>query len=271
MLGIFSALENAYKSFLQYKGVPIVPDVTIEEWCSDPNERRIRYSTKVEQFATGLCWMPKAPSKRRLGFPSWSWTGWHGVVSPMDGYEGYIENTYSINFSLEYPDGRLTDWESFCNSPNIRGSTQNEGLSLHADAAVVKVRFQYTTTLYHELDTNLQAILETDDGQSLVCKRFYLARYTTRNDDLAQKLLTDEWCGILLGVRHGTYYAASQRRRVMDTMQKSLVVMVMQERGGIAERLGLIIFNTYVDTVDDVRIHFDLDRIRKGRRTMQLI
>lgn len=49
----------------------------------------------------------------------------------------------------------------------------------------------------------------------------------------------------------------------MDTMQKSLVVMVMQEHGGIAERLGLIIFNKYVDTVDDVRIHFDLDRIRK--------
>ncbi len=41
--------------------------------------------------------------------------------------------------------------------------------------------------------------------------------------------------------------------------------------GGIAERLGLMIFETYLDTVNEGRIHFGLDQIRNRRRQMQLI
>ncbi|WAO91181.1 HET domain-containing protein [Fusarium falciforme] len=31
-------------------------------------------------FVSGLCWTLQSPGVRRPGFPSWSWTGWHGVV-----------------------------------------------------------------------------------------------------------------------------------------------------------------------------------------------
>jgi len=30
-------------------------------------------------FASGLCWLMSGPCRRRVGFPSWSRTGWHGV------------------------------------------------------------------------------------------------------------------------------------------------------------------------------------------------
>ena len=56
----------------------------------------------------------------------------------------------------------------------------------------------------------------------------------------------------------------------MNSSQNSLVVMVVEEHGGIAEQLGLIVFNTYLDTVDGVRGYFDLDCIPKSRRWMEL-
>ena len=85
-----------------------MPGVTLEERGSDPGEKRIRHSNRVEQFATGLCWQLKDPSRRRLGFPSWSWIGWHGVVALVS-FEGYIQDTHDITFWVESPSGRLTD------------------------------------------------------------------------------------------------------------------------------------------------------------------
>jgi hypothetical protein len=252
MMGIFGAYANTYQSFLHYGGIPIVPDVTLEKW--DPE--RTRHSTRVEQFATGLCWKLKGPSKRRLDFPSWSWAGWYGVVDTLGGYEGYIQNTYDINFWIESSGGRLTDLETFCNTLDIVGSTENQGTGLHIDAAVVKVRFQYSAP--YPLGTDLQAVLETDD-HSLVCKDFHLTRQIREYDNFCQKLLTEQYDGIVLGVRQGTYYAGDgEGRRTMGDSQNSLVVMVVQTYDGITERLGLIIFNTYVDTIDEVRRYFDL-------------
>jgi hypothetical protein len=136
MMGILAAFEYTYKSFLHYEGVPIVPDVTATKRGST------RHSTRVEQFATGLCWKLDDPSPRRSGFPSWSWTGWHGVVSSLVGYEGCIENTYDIKFSINLPGGISVDWKTFCSSGNIN----NTKSYLYVDAAIVRLRFKHFQT-----------------------------------------------------------------------------------------------------------------------------
>ncbi|PMD31459.1 hypothetical protein L207DRAFT_610839 [Hyaloscypha variabilis F] len=225
MMGIFGAYANIYQSFLHYGGIPIVPDVTLEDFDSG----NIRHSTRVEQFATGLCWKLKGPSKRRLGFPSWSWTGWYGVVDTLNGYEGYIRNSHDIKFWVESRGGGLTDFETFCDTPNAIGSARNPGTGLHVDAAVVKVRFQYSTP--YPLGTDLQAVLETEN-QSLVCEHFYLTPHMREGDNLCQKLLTEKYDGIVLGVRQGTLYLggddSSEGYRTMDgDAENTPVVLVV--------------------------------------------
>jgi hypothetical protein len=117
MLEILAAFEYTCKSFLYYEGVPIVPDVTATERGST------RHSTRVEQFATGLCWKLDDPSLRRRGFPSWSWTGWHGFVSSLAGCEGYIENTYDIKLLVNLPGGISVDWETVSWFSALQGSS----------------------------------------------------------------------------------------------------------------------------------------------------
>jgi hypothetical protein len=268
MMGILGTFENTYKSFLHYEGVPIVPDVTLAK------EGSTRHSTRVEQFATSLCWKLNDPSLRRSGFPSWSWTGWHGVVSSLSGYGGYIENTYDIKFSVKLPDGRLMDWEGFCSSGNIGGNANSQKLSLYVDAAVVRIRFQHLQSdeprRPGEYYSHLNALFETDD-QSAARAACYLTQKMTGNGEVSQRLLTGQWYGIVLGTRYGTSLGRGQSRRTINTIQHEMVVMAVQVDGNIAERVGLIIFNTFIDIVDGVRIHFDLDRIPTTRHHMQLV
>lgn len=170
MMGILAAFEHTYESFLHYGGIPIVPDVTATEFNGSTRD-----STRVEQFATGLCWKLDDPSLRRPGFPSWSWTGWHGVVSSLGGYDGYIENTYDIKFSVKSPGGISVEWETFCNSGIINNTKQ----TLYVVAAVVRLRFQrFPANHQHrvgEYDSDLIALLETDD-QSVARAACFLTR-----------------------------------------------------------------------------------------------
>jgi hypothetical protein len=265
MMGILAAFERTYESFLHYGGVPIVPDVTATEFNGSTRD-----STRVEQFATGLCWKLDDPSLRRPGFPSWSWTGWHGIVSSLGGYDGYIENTYDIKFSVQFPGGSSVDWETFCNSGIINNTKQ----SLYVDAAVVRLKFQrFQANPQHrpgEHDSDLMALLETDD-QSVARAACFLTRKMRGNYEVSQSLLRDKWHGIVLGTRHGTYFAGSEHRRTIDTFQHRMVVMAVQVDGNKAERIGLVVFNTFIDVIDGVRNHFDLKHILTTRRQLQLL
>lgn len=265
MMGILAAFEHTYESFLHYGGVPIVPDVTAIEFHGSTRD-----STRVEQFATGLCWKLDDPSLRRPGFPSWSWTGWHGVVSSLGGCDGYIENTYDIRFSVKSLGGISVEWETFCNSGIVNNTKQN----LHVDAAVVRLRFQrFPANHKHrsgEYDSDLIALLETDD-QSVARAACFLTRKMRGNYEVSQSLLRDKWHGIVLGTRHGTYFTGSEERRTMDNSDPRMVVMAVQVDGNKAERIGLVVFNTLIDEVDGVCNHFDLKHIPTTRRQLQLL
>jgi hypothetical protein len=264
MIGIFAAFEHTYETFLHYGGVPIVPDITAtEDSCT-------RESTRVEQFTTGLCWKLDDPSPRRPGFPSWSWTGWHGNVSPLGAYNGYIENTYDIKFSVKVPGGNSFDWETFCDSSIMQNTKQ----SLYVDAAVVRIKFQRLPENHQhqpaEHDSNLIAVLETSN-KSVANATCFLTRRIRGNYEVKQSLLRDKWHGIVLGTRHGTYYAGEDETRTINEHQHHMVIMAVHVDGNRAERIGLVIFDTFIDVVDGVRNHFDLKHIPTTRRELQLL
>jgi hypothetical protein len=76
ILGIFRAYERMENSMLHFYGVPF-PRAT-----SCPNEKKMFTNSKrsLPTFSESLRWDLITPSRRRMGFPSWSWTGWYGAI-----------------------------------------------------------------------------------------------------------------------------------------------------------------------------------------------
>ena len=44
------------------------------------SSRHFDLFTLNQSFAMSLSWQPRCPTTRRVGFPSWSWSGWHGPI-----------------------------------------------------------------------------------------------------------------------------------------------------------------------------------------------
>jgi hypothetical protein len=93
ILGIIRAYERRTDGIRHLFGVPILPPpVGMKRQIRTKGESSLWNSQMG--FALGLCWDLKdlniwlsswrrgpAPSCRRLGFPSWSWTGWFGIIN----------------------------------------------------------------------------------------------------------------------------------------------------------------------------------------------
>ena len=282
MLGILEAFERRYGSILHFTGITMAPDDTVLKYC--PLNPEKRSSTREEQFATGLCWKLKSPSKRREGFPSWSWTGWYGTVLALSGYEGYIHNTHDIRFSIEGVNGEILDWERVCHAITMGVSTERQTAHLVVDADIITVRLSYSPD--HENgyeegrlmvicpEYDIAAYIESD-GELLSCARFFLTRGW---EEVAGHVVLDtnssgQFTGLVLGVRQGAYYSGLESepsRRTQNDGDSTLLVLVLLELDGFAERIGLIEYNTYLETVDGVRKHYDLSRIPRKRQRLWL-
>jgi hypothetical protein len=65
-----------------------------------------------EGFLCGLCWTASGASKaREPSLPSWSWTGWSGLVGYHHHY--FYDNTLAIEISFELSDGSVLDRDDF--------------------------------------------------------------------------------------------------------------------------------------------------------------
>jgi hypothetical protein len=249
-LGIFQRFRTVHQPFRQFYGVIVVPDATLEGW-QDEQKRTLRKSSYTEQLATGLCWdvdrsMSLSRSgSRRDGFPSWSWTGWLERITTPNEYSGYISNTHDLRISVEDKNKAIVEWEQFCSS-NPPGKDLDASAKLHVEATFVEVTFRHSATnpatmeKQHPKHLYWWAVIEKED------KTFFSARFSlTREEDkhLDRKLLTNKWQGFILGSRCGTYYAGSHGKRVHQSDRTNLVVMVVDESSGVAERLGMAIFS----------------------------
>ncbi|KAF2875611.1 hypothetical protein BDV95DRAFT_278738 [Massariosphaeria phaeospora] len=70
ILGIMKTFERKF-ALRHLWGLPF--SVHKSEWA-------IQFGRMGHVFCSGLQWRLKRPSRRRVGFPSWSWTGWYGEV-----------------------------------------------------------------------------------------------------------------------------------------------------------------------------------------------
>ena len=111
MLGIFHAFETSRLRIYHCGGVPILPSMP-EKSAGKP----IKDWTRAMGFFTGLFWGIKSRSERRPGFPSWSWTGWHGPVewgeATSIGWPS-IEVDPSVQVRVKLLDGQLSTLDDF--------------------------------------------------------------------------------------------------------------------------------------------------------------
>lgn len=116
--GVFHTFELRYPGFSHLWGIPV--------W---DGESRL--------FVNGLLWAATIPSKRRTGFPSWSWTGWLGPASRAGLWK---EEFYSITVNIELSnDETISPHEFFSSGSEARIPHSSLPRFLHLSGPTVDI------------------------------------------------------------------------------------------------------------------------------------
>ncbi|KAF5529377.1 ankyrin repeat-containing protein [Fusarium mexicanum] len=232
MLGIFSLLSQ-HKTRPRYHicGVPllrltgshlgVVRGGRLNTTASDTD---VAAAVSLGGFLDGLCWQLEEPAHRRQGFPSWSWTGWQGVVAGMNKDSRAIEQpnglTIEISIMSANQDGEVAvPWSRCYNSlrmvdgsnPDIQ-SGQNHVLEITASAVTVRFR-------RGEYDGRLNTWIGTVcAGHGVWQGEFFF----TSKDLPLSSLLQEPWTGIILG--------NSRSQRYTNLHDTTVVVIQEQKR-----------------------------------------
>ncbi|KAH7379556.1 heterokaryon incompatibility protein-domain-containing protein [Pyrenochaeta sp. MPI-SDFR-AT-0127] len=188
MLGIFRAFERGEKrSGLHHLyGTPF-PKMAL----SSPNKSTSEAGSKrvLPTFSESLRWTLEVPSKRREGFPSWSWTGWFGTIEWPPEYTGSNRlgrtprrmerprdpkvNENAIRVSVGLRDDTRVSWESF--QTRYRDLLDRDQLS-----GIVYLEAYTTPAVYSHDGGNYSMSLSVhdEDGQSITL----LAKRTTEHN-----------------------------------------------------------------------------------------
>ncbi|KAF5546413.1 ankyrin repeat-containing protein [Fusarium napiforme] len=255
MLGIFSLLaRHKTRPIYHICGVPILRLPGSHEQRSRGRSRsrivfRSNGSTGVTAtvslggFLDGLCWRLEEPARRRAGFPSWSWTGWQGVVARMNEDSTALKQTngFTINISIipgnqgcrvAVPWNRCYDSLRMADdsNPDIR-SGQNHVLEITASAVTIRL---------HRGDYDGRP--STWIGMAYAGHRVWHGEFFLTSKDVPlSSLLRELWTGIVLG--------NSQNHSYTELHDTALVVIQEQKheqaRGNVQghvyyERVGLL-------------------------------
>ncbi|KAK0721928.1 hypothetical protein B0T26DRAFT_673691 [Lasiosphaeria miniovina] len=155
MLGIFQIFADRERNPTYYIcGVPVLSQ-------DDKIDRDMSWQPLVG-FINGLTLLSKRPAKRRPGFPSWSWTGWEGVVRhSMSGiHQISFSYGFAVDLSFVLADGTAVSWDEYYNhllgghsANEIRSDVyfkQNLGLEITADVVTARFREDFAPRPRHE-------------------------------------------------------------------------------------------------------------------------
>jgi hypothetical protein len=120
LLGIFALLRQGTN--IPYSGIQHLWGMPYFGY--DVNFRRDRtpLTISLSRFVNNLSWDVDNPVRRRVGFPSWSWTGWIGTVRWAKGLMMVDNGRYHrhrstpdvpCTVSLELRNGNTVDWRIY--------------------------------------------------------------------------------------------------------------------------------------------------------------
>jgi hypothetical protein len=244
MLGIFKSFELMRAPVRHHFGVPLVLAI---RWRRYLRETIKLYSTILEQFVHGLCWKLCRPSERRANlerFPSWSWIGWLGRVSPGL-RNSAIRDTFKIKIAIEMMDGTSIPVEKFFSL--LYNKVPSSALSsyLQIEAETIELSIQYLISEFEVLRhrPGWWAKIVLTQGHVLYAE---LNRTLQIKDsgDLAKRLSEREWRGIILGEKREVYSSGYSTCH-------SLFFLIVDDAIPITERIGCIDLEEGVEWVSD--------------------
>ncbi|CZR67558.1 uncharacterized protein PAC_17457 [Phialocephala subalpina] len=217
ILGILNAFERSTFNIHHYEGVPLLPS------CPKTVEFPSDNWTSIKGFFSGLCWTSERPSLRRVGFPSWSWTGWNAPVEwGFGNYRWpYIRVDNNVEVGVELADGRILDLEVFYRLQDTPKSALVSTNFIHISAWTSPLRILRRKSR-HPPD-EYRAKIKLEDGGYI----YWSFKSTTNIPFLPNQLAT----GIYL-----THEASAVDKVKFTPVGPAL--MVVGQVGGITERIG---------------------------------
>ncbi|KAF1998537.1 HET-domain-containing protein [Amniculicola lignicola CBS 123094] len=172
MLGIFGAFERGKNSMRHLCGIPF-PKMA----KSSPNQSTFETGSKrtMPTFSESLRWTLGAPSERREGFPSWSWTGWFGEIRWPPEYASSPRtlrkiqrphdpkiNERAIRVEIELCDDTTINWETF-------QTRYNQLLTFGELSGYIQIEAYTTPVIYLDEDgsSNMNMSVRYQDGQTI--------------------------------------------------------------------------------------------------------
>lgn len=185
-----------------------------------------------KDFIEGLKWTHLQPSRRRTGFPSWSWAGWAGEVQYYD-YMTFVGECNDVK--VEDTLGRQVRFVAVMEERMLRDGHLPENLThyLHLTVWTVKLWFGQlprkdgTEATYREDRPELYAKSDSiSDPKPFL--RLSLSKSPTDDRDIYNQLQRSSWDCIILG-------RGAIRRQITGPF-----CMVLDWHGNFAERLGCL-------------------------------
>lgn len=257
MLGILQLLaEKETRPIYHVCGVPILR-------LEGPSPRVVKHWSPLDGFINGLCWRLQKPAHRRLGFPSWSWTGWDGVVRGMhrrkdwsDVVDRHMNHWTPINrvdglstdisIRTRGQNGGLVSWIDYYDRLRTADDSSKDLWSgqqhiLEITASAVTIRLRRTTPLAENSEEWVGTVLA---GDRVWEGPFWLTRKAPDNncvdtvDSPHSGLMVKPYAGIVLGTSSSLLH---------DNSDTYILVVQEQEQGLSTpreniywERIGLL-------------------------------
>lgn len=161
MLGIFASLGHS-NGLRHLWGLPYCDN---DLFGSDKTPLNISH----RRFVSNLSWDVESPARRRVEFPSWSWTGWEGTVRWARGLK-MLDNArlsrdkteISCAVKPELNDGKIVDWKTY--QTLYDSITQAPTIYIHISAHVTRImplplpQSQRSRSYYLEPDPKISRI-----------------------------------------------------------------------------------------------------------------
>ncbi|KAH8663167.1 hypothetical protein BGZ61DRAFT_562296 [Ilyonectria robusta] len=199
MLGILNLLaQHKRRPVYHVCGVPIL---RLKSNSNSDGDMAARVT--LNGFLNGLCWRLQEPAHRQPGFPSWSWTGWQGVVDSVSNYWPTVKQIHGFGVDISIipcsQDGGAAVTWNCCydqlrtaddSNRDIRSGQQHV---LEITASAVTVRFR-KGEYESRPDTWIGTVCA---GDGVWQGEFFPTRKGEGDDD--NSLLQEPWTGIVLG------------------------------------------------------------------------
>jgi ankyrin repeat protein len=219
MLGVLRVYATHKKNpVYRVYGVPIIrdPEIDMASLVGGGHTSNEEASIALVGFMSGLCWTLRRPGVRRPRFPSWSWTGWDGVVncSPRSPEIVSFANGFEVEVSIVLADGVSSiPWNDYYN--RLRDAFNKEGRSGFAFSEYHTLDVTANTTMvrfyrqHDEFTKSTEWHGTVSIGDDIWCGDFELLHEDIppssgdneagTGSSLRLKLLEDSWLGIVLG------------------------------------------------------------------------